>query len=270
MDIQFYMPESNIVINEINYHPAEDFDSGDWVELYNSTSAAIDMSSWSLKDEDDEHVFILAENTFLGADQYIVLCRDIISFSALFPQVENVVGDFDFGLSGGGELIRLFDSNRSLIDTVHYDDDPPWPEEPDGNGPTLELINPSLDNALATNWVASEEHGTPGSVNTGFVSINDQSSLIPSELTLFQNYPNPFNATTTINFTIPSVETLHATSLLQIFDIIGRLVETLVSGELVAGKHSVVWDASNIASGVYFYSIQTENNVQTRKMILLK
>ena len=54
-----------------------------------------------------------------------------------------------FGFSGQGELIRLYDHTGLLIDTVHYDDNLPWPDEPDGNGPTLELISPLLDNALA-------------------------------------------------------------------------------------------------------------------------
>ena len=270
-DVQFYMPESGIVINEINYHSSDDFDSGDWVELYNSTSIIIDMSNWSLKDEIDDHVFILAENTFLGVDQYIVLCRDINSFNALFPEVVNVMGDFDFGLSGGGELIRLFDSDGSLIDTVHYDDIPPWPEEPDGNGPTLELINPSLDNALAANWVSSEEHGSPGSVNTGFISINDQSPEIPGKFALYQNFPNPFNPVTFIRYDLPEKSFVNVT----VFDLLGKKVNSLVNKEQEAGVKTIVWSGTDgagkpVSSGVYFYSVQTENSIQTRKMVLLK
>ena len=78
----------------------------------------------------------------------------------------NFIGNLNFGLSGGGELIRIFDSTGVLADAVYYDDIDPWPEEADGNGPTLELINPFEDNALAINWSASEGYGSPGSINT--------------------------------------------------------------------------------------------------------
>ena len=76
------------------------------------------------------------------------------------------MGNFGFGLSGGGELLRLFDSNGQLVDKVEYNDIAPWPTEPDGAGPTLELINPSLENDMASNWAASSGNGTPGAVNS--------------------------------------------------------------------------------------------------------
>ena len=114
----------------------------------------------------DDHIFEISENVFLNPSEYIVLCEDSTSFKTLFPDVVNFIGDLNFGLSGGGELIRIFDSTGALADTVYYDDIDPWPEEADGNGPTLELINPFEDNALAINWSASEGDGSAGSINT--------------------------------------------------------------------------------------------------------
>ena len=87
-------------------------------------------------------------------------------FSQFFPGVTNVIGDFGFGLSGGGELLRLFDANEQLVDQVEYNDIYPWPTEPDGTGPTLELINPYVENDIASNWVSSIANGSPGSVNS--------------------------------------------------------------------------------------------------------
>ena len=63
-------------------------------------------------------------------------------------------------------MIRLFDSNGNLVDSVVYDDVDPWPSEADGVGPTLELISPFLDNSIAENWIASEGFGSPGSENS--------------------------------------------------------------------------------------------------------
>jgi hypothetical protein len=157
---------TNVVINEINYNSSNDFDPDDWVELYNPTSDNFNLGNWVFKDEANDHNFIIPENTILSAGEYLVLCKESYSFTALFPSVTNFIGDFDFGLSAGGELIRLFDSNGNLVDSVIYDDADPWPAEADGGGPALELISPFLDNSAADNWVASEGFGSPGGVNS--------------------------------------------------------------------------------------------------------
>ena len=91
---------------------------------------------------------------------------------------------------------------------------------------------------------------------------------------LEQNYPNPFNPTTTISYVIPNVETQNFASLqivtLKVYDILGREVATLVNNKQTPGKYSVQFNASSLSSGVYFYTLQAGNFVQTRKMILMK
>ena len=159
-----------VVINEINYNSSDGFDPEDWVEIYNSSSNTIDMGSWLLKDENDDHIFTIPSNTLLIPDQYLVFCNDTISFKALFPDVNQYFGDLGFGLGGGSDFVKLFDSSELLVDAVEYDDTAPWPTESDGNGPTLELINPSLDKALRENWAASDGYGTPGAVNSVYVA----------------------------------------------------------------------------------------------------
>ena len=159
-----------VVINEINYNSSDGFDPEDWVEIYNSRSNTIDMGSWLLKDENDDHIFTIPSNTLLIPDQYLIFCTDTLKFTALFPDVSPYYGDLGFGLGGGSDFVRLFDSNGLLVDMVEYDDDAPWPILADGNGPTLELINPSLDNALGENWAASDDYGTPGAVNSVYVA----------------------------------------------------------------------------------------------------
>ena len=93
-----------------------------------------------------------------------------------------------------------------------------------------------------------------------------RNTLTPEHFALYQNYPNPFNPTTTIQF---SLET-HGSVSLQIFDITGRLVEKLVTGRLVSGTHTVVWNATNVSSGVYFYKLSTGQRTMTKKLIVLK
>jgi len=156
-----------LVINEINYHSSEDFNPEDWVELYNPHEVPIEIGSWEFKDDNNDNVFIFPENTILDAKDYLVICKDLEAFSQIFPDVSNIIGGFEFGLDGAGEQVRLFNADEELVDKVEYDDSPPWPITPDGTGPTLELKNPSLDNALAENWAASANSGgTPGGINS--------------------------------------------------------------------------------------------------------
>jgi hypothetical protein len=159
---------TNIVINEINYNSSDDMDSGDWIELFNPNPNAVDLSGWYFEDESG-HYFGLPANTVLEANQFLVLVADQAKFAAIYPQVTPVLGDFGtgeqgFGLSGSGELLTIKNAAGVLIDAVEYDDKNPWPTEPDGNGPTLQLISPELDNSLAVSWTAIP--ATPGAPNS--------------------------------------------------------------------------------------------------------
>jgi hypothetical protein len=88
----------------------------------------------------------------------------------------------------------------------------------------------------------------------------------PSSLFLYQNYPNPFNPSTIITYSLA----LHLHVCLSIYNTLGQLVTTLVQGEQDAGYHSVRFDGSNLASGVYFYRLQAGTYVETKKLLLLK
>ena len=89
---------------------------------------------------------------------------------------------------------------------------------------------------------------------------------VPDSWSLGQNYPNPFNPITTITFTLP--ETNHVR--LSIFNLQGKKVEELVNGTRVAGYHEVIWDASGLPCGIYFYKIEAGNYHSAKKMVLLK
>ncbi|MCP4709411.1 MAG: hypothetical protein GY869_12360 [Planctomycetes bacterium] len=273
-----YSGGQNIVINEINYNSAPDFNPGDWVELYNNTNATIDLSGWVFKDSEDAHNFTFPANLALVAEEYLVLCRDAAAFSASFPGIGNYLGDFDFGLSGNGESIRLSDSAGNIIDSLAYDDNLPWPTEPDGSGSTLALIDPNFDNALPESWAASLVFGTPGMVNDVTDIVADE-----NEFSLNQNYPNPFNPTTTIQFSLqnPRFERNRVEVTLSIYSISGRLVKRLLANERFdPGLHSVQWDGTDktgqvVNSGVYLYRLQAKSSdqkeiSQIRRMILLK
>ena len=88
----------------------------------------------------------------------------------------------------------------------------------------------------------------------------------PLVFSLEQNYPNPFNPSTTIEFTLPQKEFVS----LLIYDVLGNEVATLVNEEKASGSYEVLFDAAELVSGVYIYSLRTGSFIQTRKMILMK
>lgn len=98
------------------------------------------------------------------------------------------------------------------------------------------------------------------------VSVEAEDDIIPTAFKLEQNYPNPFNPSTTIRFSIPEASFVRIT----ISDLLGREIESLVNDELSAGNYKVDFNASELASGIYLYTIKAGNHIKTRKMILLK
>ncbi|MCX6134944.1 MAG: T9SS type A sorting domain-containing protein [Ignavibacteriales bacterium] len=95
--------------------------------------------------------------------------------------------------------------------------------------------------------------------------VSDQ-HVIPSQLELAQNYPNPFNPSTTISYSVPRSTMV----LVRIFNALGQEVALLVNDLKEAGTYQLRWNASNVRSGTYFYRLQVEEFVQTKKMLLLR
>jgi hypothetical protein len=104
------------------------------------------------------------------------------------------------------------------------------------------------------------------------IGIQPISNEIPTKFELFQNYPNPFNPLTRIKFDIPLSRGVSAGRgvLLKIYDVLGKEITVLVNEELKPGTYEIEWNAEYIPSGVYFYSLITNDFTQTRKMVVLK
>lgn len=100
----------------------------------------------------------------------------------------------------------------------------------------------------------------------GIVNINQISSQVPSKFELHQNYPNPFNPATKIKFDLNKTGFVK----LKIYDITGREIASLVNMQLSAGQYEYKWDASNFASGIYFYTLKLDNASHSKRMVLVK
>lgn len=96
--------------------------------------------------------------------------------------------------------------------------------------------------------------------------VQEKNPVVPEGLSLMQNYPNPFNPATTISYSIPQPSHVE----LVVYDLLGKKVKILVNENQPAGAHTVVFDGSEFTSGTLFYSLKTEDQSVTRKMLLLK
>ena len=125
------------------------------------------------------------------------------------------------------------------------------------------FFNPTNGTDYNNSWLDGWGIETEGSPK-----LADESppETVPSKFALSQNYPNPFNPATTISYSLPSATHVR----LDVFNILGQKVATLVDEHQTAGEHTVLWESVGFSSGIYLYRLSTPEAVETRKMILLK
>lgn len=134
-----------VVINEIMYHPADGDPRGEWIELHNRGAEAIDLSGWVIVDGVRATL-----DGVLPAGGFGVVAADPVAL------VEApIVGTFEGALTNVGERVALLDGCGALVDEVHFHDQGRWPANADGYGPSLELSDPTADNAVGAAWAAS-------------------------------------------------------------------------------------------------------------------
>jgi spore coat protein CotH len=150
-------PVGAVVINEIMYHPPADDETAQFVELYNVSGETVAVGGWRLRG------FDFSFPPFdLEADRYVVIASDSAGYVGAYGRQPDFVASG--GLRNSGEVLELIDGAGRRVDRVSYADTDPWPITPDGLGPALELVNPSLDNAAARAWRAGGP--TPGERNS--------------------------------------------------------------------------------------------------------
>jgi hypothetical protein len=148
------------------------------------------------------------------------------------------------------------------------------------NGDVMTVVVYNMESvsfAPGTNILFTVPVQSEGAVSLGDVSVSDNrgalldargevTAPIPTEFSVNQNFPNPFNAKTSIRFGLPT----DADVTVNIYNVAGQLVESMDLGHTQAGTHSIVWDASDVASGIYFYKVAAGDYNETMKMTLLK
>lgn len=145
--------QTDVVINEIQYHPREGSSSGAWVELFNRGTRTVDLSGWHF---DAGIEFLFAPGSQIQPNAFLVLAQDPLALQALYPGIE-IVGPYTNNLSRRGERLILRDAIGNPADMVEYADGGRWPEDADGSGPSLELRDPFANNGSPEAWAASRD-----------------------------------------------------------------------------------------------------------------
>ncbi len=211
----------------------------------------------------------IGNDTFGGTDVLISFERrgsyvthvDTFSIQGIKANGDTVVLGPQAFVTSGGTWSGSSDAGEVLTDYI-FNNDPQFVDADNGDF----RVRKSIMYTLAHDGTLI---GDRRWADQSVVGISDdvQTSSIPTGFTLEQNYPNPFNPSTTIRYALPAAGKVK----LQIYNVLGALVETLVDENRQAGQYTITWDASNVASGVYFYRLTTDNGLtKIRKMMLLK
>ncbi len=247
----------------------------DWVEQYVDSTAG---SFNAIQFTDINNGWVVGENSKIlkttdGGNHWIKVTNTGINSSSMSKCVffldanTGWIGTNDGDINNNPARILLYTTN---------------------GGTTWTKQNPPISNAVFsiyflnsnTGWITADNcvqncdqpdsliiwQGAIYHFSDGLSGVEDENNTVLNNFDLLQNYPNPFNPTTTISFVI-SQQTFVT---LKVYDVMGKEVSTLVNENKAAGKYRIDFDASGLTSGVYFYKLQTDKLVQTKKLLLLK
>ena len=241
------VPVPDLVISKIHYNPMEDLGYSskelEFIEITNTSNQSVDLTGYYIRELGISYQFDV--NAVVQANQKIYLCGDVSAF-------ENYYGFAPFGaftrdLSNNSYHIILSDALGNTIDQVMYMDSDPWPEQADGEGPYLQLVDVNSDNSLASNWIASSQSLSREDVATAKQQINV--------------YPNPTEGIITFEFDFSNTDGLD----LIMYNSLGQSV-----GNFQLKSNNLQLNIGFLKSGFYYYNIKDKAVVIYRGKIIKK
>ena len=226
-----------LVISRIHYHPADvDTLNGnklEFIQINNNGDEDIDLTGIYLRELGVTYSF--PTGSHLAARDSLVLCSDSLTYVDFYHLTP--FGQYERKLSNKDENIVLADAWGNIIDEVHYFDSEPWPTEPDGDGPFLQLIDLDADNNLAENWIASIDFDNINKISENKIVV----------------YPNPAN-------NIINIISDHDVVSAEILDLSGKTIMKSVGGSV---------DVSGLSDGLYLLKINVLNGMSIHKISVI-
>jgi hypothetical protein len=243
-----------IVVSEINYKSSTAQNAGDWFEIRNIGSTSVNIGNYGVRNHKTSLHYLIPSGTILAPQASLVVYNTPALFNAQFPLLPNKVGPFLFGLDGDGDAIRLYNSTDKIIFSVYYDDDAPWPNEPDGFGYTLEadtnfIFSRDVNNSIS--WFAGCPEGSPGEKYTP----DCVNSLEEYNNPAVSVYPNPASEFIQVSFlTNPSEWNI------GIYNILGEKVMVI--------NNQTMTNVGNLSTGTYILEIVTPTFRTFKKLMI--
>ena len=230
-----------LVISKIHYHPMDywgiDGDHFEFIEIINNGDDNVDLTGVYFRELGITYRF--PNGSHIAPREAILLCSDSLAFIDYYKTTP--FGQYSRKLSNKSENLVLADAWGNIIDEVHYADSEPWPTEPDGNGPYLELKNLDSDNSLAENW-------TFGDDLTGIKQFSENQNIAL--------YPNPTSGKVHIIATDNPIRC-------QVLDLMGNILQ-----ETTSSSRDFDLDLSRLPSGMYIIKVTTvEGKISFGKVI---
>ena len=174
-----------VVINEIHYHPKDKTAPSEFIELLNTGPAEVVLTGWKF---DDGIAYTFPPETKIAVGGFVVVAKSLEGFKAVFGK--DALGPWKGKLKNNGEVLVLKDGKGAVVDSVKFASGFPWPTEADGEGSSLELINPAMDRLAGSSWRSSgftEGKTEPGKPTPG--EKNSVAAEVPPGITAIGHAP---------------------------------------------------------------------------------
>ena len=250
-----------LTFSEINYHADSLSDSGDWVELHNyDTVVDINLTGWYIKDGNNSNLFQIPFGTIIPPNGYIIFSCDTRKFVSQHPTVTNFIDQIPFNFSNSGDQIRLFKYDNTLLLSVTYSDELPWPKAPDGKGRTLELKDTEANPDSASNWFAGCPGGSPGTAYNP-ACITAIQEVFPANSFQLQIHPNPSSDLIMINIISNNEDNSEMT--FSMYDYLGNEIKKISSLK----TNQIIVSRDEFSTGLYFIKVSNKYSFITEKII---
>jgi hypothetical protein len=251
-----------------------------WIKDYNQTPLNFNGNA-IIKLPHEESIILCGSSFITGSGIAAALMKRDTAGNIIWQQsyissgssatfFANIMNDISGGLISFGGTTQL-KGNKALLIKTDYSGNEMWRKQYIANDNyETRCFKTTLDSGYIMGGLTTGEK--PISIIKtdklgNVVSVNNNNEILPSGITLYQNFPNPFNPSTTIRFELNRQERVE----LSVFDIKGKLIKKIISSKLNAGSYSVIFEPEiNLSSGIYFYTLEVENFIITKKLTYLK